>query len=63
VISYPDFSGKDVEQGSLLFVGNYDYIPNANAAKVLLRNNFPPIKKYYPSAKLYLIGKGLPLAL
>ena len=63
MISYPDFLREDVERDSLLFVENYDYIPNANAAKVLLRDIFPPVKKYYPSAKLYLIGKGLPLAL
>jgi glycosyltransferase involved in cell wall biosynthesis len=59
-LSYPDFSGKDVEQGSLLFVGNYDYTPNTNGAKILLTDIFPTIKDRYPSAKLYLVSKGLP---
>lgn len=60
VLSYPDFSREDVERDSLLFVGNYDYIPNANAAKLILTNIFPAVKRQCPFAKLYLIGKGLP---
>jgi hypothetical protein len=45
VASNPDFSG--------------DYTPNANAAKVLLKQIFPTIKQHYHEAKLYLVGKGL----
>jgi glycosyltransferase involved in cell wall biosynthesis len=63
VKSYPDFSEKDVEKFSILFVANFDYLPNANAANNLLKNIFPGVKRRFPSAKLYLIGKGLPVPL
>lgn len=60
VESYPDYSDEETEPGSLLFVGNYDYTPNLNAANLLIEKIFPAVKKEISYAKLYLVGKGLP---
>jgi glycosyltransferase involved in cell wall biosynthesis len=60
VLNYPDFSGEKIEPHSLLFIGNYNYAPNANAAKTLLVEIFNHVKQRFPNARLYLVGKGLP---
>lgn len=60
VKSHPDYSREAVEEGSLMFIGNYGYKPNANAAKLLLTKIFPAVKTHCQTASLYLIGRGLP---
>lgn len=41
---------------TLLFVGNFEYPPNHDAALILAREIFPSIKSAIPSAKLQLVG-------
>lgn len=60
VESYPDYSEESGEEAVLLFVANYGYAPNANAARLLLTSIFPEVRKVVPSAKLILVGGGLP---
>lgn len=45
---------------TLLFVGNFAYIQNQDAARYLIRNIFPLIKKKIPKAKLLLVGRSIP---
>jgi glycosyltransferase involved in cell wall biosynthesis len=43
-----------------LFVGNYDYAPNTDAALRLARDIFPRIRQQVPAARLYLVGGNPP---
>lgn len=47
----------------LLFVGNYDYAPNRDAALWLANDIFPRIREQIPSARLWLVGNAPPDAL
>ncbi|MDR1417701.1 MAG: glycosyltransferase family 4 protein [Endomicrobium sp.] len=40
----------------ILYVGNFDYYPNVDAAKYLIEYIFPKIKKIHPKLKLYVVG-------
>ncbi|MEL7234754.1 MAG: glycosyltransferase family 4 protein, partial [Chloroflexota bacterium] len=40
----------------LLFVGNYEYEPNRDAALWLAREVFPMVRKSVPAARLWLVG-------
>jgi len=60
VVGYPDLSTEPSSDSTLLFVANYSYLPNANAARLLLDTIFPAIRKAVPEASLLLVGKGLP---
>lgn len=51
-------SGRDAK--TLLFVGNYDYAPNADAARVLVKQVLPQVREQEPSAKLQLVGVNPP---
>jgi glycosyltransferase involved in cell wall biosynthesis len=53
-------TGYEPDEPALLFVGNYDYSPNADAALRLARNIFPRIKQQVPRAHLYLVGGNPP---
>jgi glycosyltransferase involved in cell wall biosynthesis len=46
--------------GRLLFTGNFDYAPNAAAARHLVKDIFPLIRSTYPSATLQIVGKNPP---
>lgn len=46
------------EAQTLLFVGNYDYKPNEDAALLLLREIFPKVRERNPQASLWLVGNG-----
>lgn len=41
---------------SFVFVGNYEYPPNEDAALRLARDIFPRVRAAYPTAKLLLVG-------
>jgi glycosyltransferase involved in cell wall biosynthesis len=44
----------------LLFTGNFDYAPNAEAARHLVNEIFPLIRNLRPSATLQIVGKNPP---
>ncbi len=52
------FQVQDVprEPGALLFVGNYEYAPNVDAALRLAREILPQVQAHIPAAKLWLVG-------
>ncbi|GAB1421429.1 glycosyltransferase [Anaerolineales bacterium] len=56
------FQAKDQkrEKNSLLFVGNFEYEPNQDAARQLIDKIFPQVQAQIPDAKLYLVGNGPP---
>lgn len=41
----------------VLFIGNFKWLPNKDAAKFLVRKIWPLIKKDFPSAKLWIVGR------
>jgi glycosyltransferase involved in cell wall biosynthesis len=45
---------------SILFVGNFAYEPNVDAALYFSRDIFPLILKYVPNVKLFLVGNAPP---
>lgn len=57
-IDLDDFQSENRvrEEAILLFVGNYEYPPNHDAALILARNIFPEVLKAIPEAKLQLVG-------
>ena len=60
VESYPDYSTEIGDGATMLFVANYGYAPNMNAARLLLTEMFPAVKARVPAARLILVGRGLP---
>lgn len=44
------------DDATLLFVGNYEYPPNHDAALILAEDIFPRVKSVIPNAKLQLVG-------
>jgi len=54
---------REPEEAALLFIGNYDYAPNLDAAVRLARDIFPRVKQVEPQARLYLVGGGAPRSL
>jgi glycosyltransferase involved in cell wall biosynthesis len=44
----------------LLFTGNFDYAPNAEAVRYLVKDIFPLIRDLRPSATLQIVGKNPP---
>ena len=53
--SYP--SHLEPTDHNILFLGQYNYPPNAIAAKILIENIYPQIKQKYSDAKLLLVGR------
>ena len=51
---------KTTDGAHLLFVGNYEYAPNCDAALWLAREIFPSIKARLPHAELWLVGNAPP---
>lgn len=43
-------------QKNLLFIGNYSYLPNINAANLLIKKIFPLIREVTPNAHLIIAG-------
>jgi glycosyltransferase involved in cell wall biosynthesis len=56
-------TGYEPDEPALLFVGNYDYGPNLDAALRLVRAIFPRVKQQVPTARLYLAGSHPPAEL
>lgn len=52
----PDARRPDV----LLFVGNFEYPPNVEAAKYLIEELLPIVRKRYPQVQLWLVGNAPP---
>jgi glycosyltransferase involved in cell wall biosynthesis len=50
----------DRAPAQLLFVGNYEYAPNLDAALWLINEMFPLVKQQVPDAKLWLVGNAPP---
>jgi len=59
----PNLAATTPEPDTLLFVANFGYAPNANAAGRLLRRVFPAIRNRRPRARLLLVGGGMSPAL
>lgn len=48
---------------ALLFVGNYEYAPNVDAALRLVHEILPEVRKHLPDVRLWLVGNAPPPAL
>lgn len=48
------------EPSTLLFVGNFAYPPNQNAARLLITDILPAVRKAIPAARLQLVGVNPP---
>ena len=59
VAATPDRSREDGDGETLLFVANFAYAPNANAARRLIERVFPLVRRTRPSARLCLVGGGM----
>lgn len=59
------FVAKPIERepATLLFVGNYEYEPNLDAARVLVEQIFPVVQASIPDARLQLVGNNPPAEL
>lgn len=56
-------TGYEPDEPTLLFIGNYDYRPNLDAALRLARDIFPRVREAVPEARLLLVGGNPPPAL
>lgn len=45
------------KEPTILFVGQFRWLPNKDAAKFLVREIWPLIRKKYPNAKLWIVGR------
>lgn len=56
------FRPREVKRdpGTLLFVGNYDYAPNQDAARILAEQVLPLVRQALPEARLQLVGANPP---
>ncbi len=61
-IDLDTFQAQDSERDPyrLLFVGNYEYAPNVDAALRLAREILPAVQTQIPQAKLWLVGNAPP---
>ena len=48
------------DPATLLFVGNYEYAPNQDAARILLARVLPQVQRALPEARLQLVGANPP---
>ncbi len=48
---------KTLKIPTVLFVGNFKWLPNKDAARFLTFNIWPQIKKQVPNARLWIVGK------
>jgi polysaccharide biosynthesis protein PslH len=51
---------RERDTATLLFVGNYEYEPNRDAALLLAQTIFPAIQQQVPNAKLQIVGNAPP---
>ncbi len=55
-----DWRGADRDEETLLFLGNYDYQPNQDAARLLIERIMPEIWRGLPQTRLQLVGNNPP---
>lgn len=53
-------TGYEADDPALMFIGNYDYAPNLDAALRLVRDLFPRVKQQVPQARLTIVGGNVP---
>ncbi|HVO41345.1 MAG TPA: glycosyltransferase [Aggregatilineales bacterium] len=56
-------TGYEPDEPNLMFIGNYQYEPNLDAATWLAQKIFPRVKQRVPKARLLLVGANPPPAL
>jgi glycosyltransferase involved in cell wall biosynthesis len=61
-LSYFHLQNDRREPASLLFVGNYEYAPNVDAALRLATEILPRVRAHVPNAHLWLVGHAPPPA-
>ena len=49
--------GLENKQRNLLFLGQMSYLPNTEAAELLINKIYPQLKKIYPDCRLLLVGR------
>lgn len=59
-LDYLTPTGYEPDEPTLLFIGNYDYAPNLDAALRLVRDIFPRIKQRMSRARLIIVGGNPP---
>ena len=50
--------GLEKSQLNILFTGHFGYVPNSEAAELLINQIYPKIIKVYPDSRLLLVGRG-----
>ncbi|MBI2007222.1 MAG: glycosyltransferase [Candidatus Blackburnbacteria bacterium] len=50
----------DAKEKRILFVGNFKWLQNVEAAEVLVNEVFPKVKKQLPNVKLWIVGQHAP---
>jgi len=60
--SIPEFALNPLGSSppSLLFVGNFYHPPNADAARRLIDSIFPSVQRWFPDARLFIVGENPP---
>lgn len=51
---------KETHTPTVLFIGNFKWLPNRDAAKFLVSEIWPRIKRIIPDAKLWIVGRNPP---
>ncbi|MDQ7035855.1 MAG: glycosyltransferase family 4 protein, partial [Anaerolineae bacterium] len=59
-LDFFQMESRERDEATLLFVGNYDYEPNRDAARLLAETIFPAIQQQVPAAKLQIVGNAPP---
>ena len=59
-LDYFDGHQEQRKAATLLFVGNYEYFPNVDAALLLAQRILPEIQRSIPDARLQLVGNAPP---
>lgn len=54
--SYP--TGLENKSQNFLFLGNFFYVPNTEAAQLLIEQIYPRLRQTYPNCRLLLVGRG-----
>lgn len=59
-VDYFNPTGYEPHTPTLMFIGNYDYEPNLDAALRLVRDLFPEIRRRVPEARAFVVGGNPP---
>lgn len=52
-------SHKDKNKPTILYVGNFKWLQNREAVEILIKEIWPEVKKSFPQAKLWIVGRGI----